>query len=638
MHANNVSSKGLMEQHPPQRLEDMSPELARVLTREGETSPSFAVSEIRCKTIWITMRDGVRLATDIYLPPKLPAPAIAMRTPYARGRDMLVGPFMSLARRGYIVISQDCRGTGDSEPDSWDYYLHEAEDGYDLVEWVIRQDWFDGFLGSCGGSYVGQTQWCMATHPRMSTIVPEMSGLGVAVNTAHLYMFCNAYARSAGKGREKVPIHYSELERLMLDETLAGGYFNEPLQPSFSEAVQSRYPEICMMPAGKAKRWLWERYCTLSAAERAAFVKNALGSESVSILEVESLSDIFGHQISHDALTLPHPNKAELCATLQAPALMLTGWYDWGLNDSLATWELLRHKAQAIVRSRSRLIITPSAHNMPGYHEGSASRPELQRTHRTVNNVGLLLRWYAAVRDGTTDAWPRVIYYLMAANQWRIASDWPVPEAQQVPMYLSSGGALSWEMPLPSSPDYYTYDPENPTPTVGGSIVSYVYPPGSVDVSEVQKRPDVLTYTTAPLERDINVVGPLRLILYASSSAPDTDFSARLSDVFPDGRAIQLQSGILRARYRDLAGSPEPLVPGRIYRLNIDMWATANRFMAGHRLRLDVSSADFPRFDRNTNRGGQPGTPIAALQTIYHDPERPSHLLVSILSENDIPG
>jgi putative CocE/NonD family hydrolase len=174
------------------------------------------------------------------------------------------------------------------------------------------------------------------------------------------------------------------------------------------------------------------------------------------------------------------------------------------------------------------------------------------------------------------------------------------------------------------------YDPNDPTPTVGGSIVSSVYPPGSVDVSEAQRRSDVIAYTTAPLERDLDVVGPLRLILYASSTAVDTDFIGRLSDVFPDGRAIQLQNGALRARYRNVT-EPELLEPARVYRLEIDMWATANRFKAGHRVRLDVSSADFPRFDRNSNRGGEPGPAIAAEQTLYHDQEHPSHLVLSVI-------
>jgi putative CocE/NonD family hydrolase len=183
--------------------------------------------------------------------------------------------------------------------------------------------------------------------------------------------------------------------------------------------------------------------------------------------------------------------------------------------------------------------------------------------------------------------------------------------------------------------DSYIYDPNDPTPTVGGSIVSFLYPPGSVDVSEAQRRSDVLVYTTEALTEDLDVVGPLTMILYASSSAVDTDFVVRLSDVFPDGRAIQLQSGMLRARYRNLA-EPELLEPGRVYRLEIDLWATANRFKAGHRLRVDIASADFPHFDRNSNRGGDPGDPIRAEQKIFHDQQHPSHLKLSILPREDV--
>jgi putative CocE/NonD family hydrolase len=239
------------------------------------------------------------------------------------------------------------------------------------------------------------------------------------------------------------------------------------------------------------------------------------------------------------------------------------------------------------------------------------------------------MRWYNAVREDAVDDWPTVVYYLMGANEWRAADAWPLPDAPPVPYYLGAGGTLGTAEPVQSEPDRYTYDPHDPTPTVGGSIVSYTFPPGSVDVSEVQRRPDVLTFTTEPLAEDVDVAGPLRLVLYAASSAVDTDFAGRLSDVFPDGRAIQLQNGVLRARYR--GEEPALLEPGEVVRLEVDMWATANRFKAGHRIRLDVSSADFPRFDRNTNLGGAEGEPVAAEQTIYHDPERPSHLLLPVM-------
>ena len=620
----------------PSRLADIAPDLQHTLTVGGLPRALFEPAEIRCQKVWVAMRDGTRLATDIYLPPVLPAPTIAMRTPYGRAADRYVGVFLSFARRGYIVISQDCRGTGGSEPDTWDYYVYESEDSYDLVEWVSRQSWFNGFFAGCGGSYVGQTQWCMATHRRTSTIAPEVSGLGIAVNTAHLHMFLNAYARSIGKGARKVAVSLAELEKQMLEETLATGYFNEPLDSRLPEALVADYPLLRTLPPAQVKRWLWEKFCTLSCQERAVFIRQALDTDSITIKEIESLPSLFGQSISHDAHTIPNANPPDLVRSLHAPALMVTGWYDWGLNDALATWELLTREAQSAVRSQSRLIITPGSHNAPGYHEGMSDHPELQRSYRTENIVPLLLRWYAAIREGTTSSWPAVIYYMMGANEWRVSSHWPPPRATSVAFHLGPGGTLTTELPREThGSDQYTYDPKDPTPTMGGSILSAVYPQGSVDVSQVQKRTDVLTYTTSALDQDLEIAGPLRLILYASSSAPDTDFSARLSDVFPDGRAIQLQSGILRARYRNIDADPEPLQPGRIYRLEIDMWATANRFCAGHRLRLDVASADFPRFDRNTNVAGQTTTPAPALQTLYRDTEHPSHLLIPVL---DISG
>jgi predicted acyl esterase len=624
-----------MKEHRLQRLADAAPELERILMSGGSSPAVFLASEISRDTVWVTMRDGVRLATDLYLPPRRPAPAIAMRTPYDRAQH--AEAFVGLAQRGYVVISQDCRGTGDSEPDSWDFYIYEREDSLDFVDWVTRQEWFDGFLGSCGGSYNAQTQWCMAMHPRMSAIAPEVGGLGIAFYTVHFYMFLNAYSRSVGKGADKVPVSYEVLERQMLDETLAGGYFNEPLHKPFSDALLERYPYLRSLPPGKGKRWLWENYCALGPEQRAEMIKLALGKKNITFDDVESMSAVFGHQTCVDGHMFLRTRDTQLLQSLKAPGLLITGWYDWFLDDVFATWDLLMREAPECVSSRSRLLITPSAHNMPGYREGREDHPELEQPYRLPDTSELLLRWYAAVRQNAISSWPMVTYYLMGANEWYASSSWPPPEAKPLALYLGPSGALIPHAPQNSAPDTYTYNPEDPTPTVGGSIVSYVYTPGSVDVSKVHQRPDVLSYTTGELPSSLDVVGPLRLILYASSSAVDTDFSARLSDVFPDGRAIQLQNRMLRARYRDLNGDPELLEPGRIYRFEIDMCATANRFKVGHRLRLDISSADFPKFDRNTNRGGEPGPPIPALQTIYHDPEHPSNLLVSVMGNHSTP-
>jgi uncharacterized protein len=615
------------------RLDDVAPEFAQLLRQPDRMAePKFTVPDIKVATVMVPMRDGIRLATDVYLPPEVPAPVVVMRTPYERGADANVGAFMSLARRGFAVVSQDCRGTGGSEPDFWDYYIREPEDSYDLIEWITHQDWYGGFIGSTGGSYVGQTQWCMAMHPAMSATVPEVSGLGVGINHLHLHMFVNAYARSMGNGDDILDVSYEDLEGIMLDETLATGYFNEPLYKPLPDAVLKRVPELSGLSPYAAQQRLWAYYCSLTNADRVELIKEMTGARNVTIVEVESLSDAFGHTISHDRHTLPHTEMDEVVRSLHAPALLVSGWYDWGLNDLFATWDLLNRAAPEPLRSSNRMLIAPSSHGTAGYHEGREGHPELDRPYRTAGIPAVLAHWYSAVREDALDSWPTVVYYLMGANEWRAADSWPIRDAEPALFYLGPDGTLTSNQPQsPAEPDSYTYDPDDPAPTKGGSIVSYVYPPGSVDVSDVQQRPDVLTYTTEPLERDLDVVGPLRMILFASSSAVDTDFVARLTDVFPDGRAIQLQAGALRTRYRDRDGEPSFLEPGHVYRLEIDMWATANRFKAGHRLRVDISSADFPKFDRNTNLGGEPGEPIPARQRIYHDAEYPSHLEARVL-------
>lgn len=607
--------------------------LQAVLADEIKTPPVFAEASIRRETAFVIMRDGVRLAAHLHLPPKLPAPCIVVRTPYGRERYEEIS--MALALRGNAVICQDVRGTGDSEPDSWDFYIHELEDSFDFVDWVTEQAWCDGFIGSMGGSYDGGTQFCMATNPKMTAIMPEVAGLGIAPSHGvRFHMFLNAYSRTVGKGKDKVNVARADFEAQLLEETLATGYFNEPMSSPLPEAVMARFPQLEMMPKAERREWLWKHYNSLTPAGRAEFLKEALGEEIITFDTTTKLNPLFGHGVDPDALMLPRSSTAQLCGAIVAPALVVTGWYDWCLGDTLESFtQLIRH-GQEPARRGSRLLITPSAHNVPGYHEGEEDHPALRRTYRTLENLELFLYWYGSVRDGGIDKIPAVTYYLMGANEWRRAAAWPPPEAQSRILYLGGNGILTPEAKeAHAPPDTYIYGPDAPTPTLGGSILSHVYRAGSVDISKVQQRPDVLSYTTAILERDFDVAGPLKLVLYASSSAAETDFYGRLSDVFPDGRAIQLQSGVVRTRYRNAQSEPEALEPGKVYRYEIDMWATANRFAAGHRLRLDISSADFPKFERNQNRGGSPGPSVKATQTIFHDEMQPSHLILSVIGD-----
>jgi predicted acyl esterase len=581
-------------------------------------------ASIERRQVMIAMRDGICLATDLYFPRTLPAPVILLRTPYGRAaaRDML----LRFARDGYVVAAQDCRGTGDSEPGRWDYYVFEKEDSYDFVEWAVAQSWNAGWIGGFGGSYQAETQWCMAMHPSMSAIAPEVGGLGVAYRTLGKHLFYNAYASTVGKGSANAALPLDIVERDMHEETWATGFFNALFTDAPPARLTGLYPSFAGLPRAEWQRALWERYCAMPAAARADLLRALCGTDALTIVDIESLTSIFGQHIAHDAHMFAELTPERLAGNLHAPALMISGWYDWSLNDVPATWAVLQSAGQPVVASRSRLILTPSAHNAPGYHEGAAQCAELTKIFRGPTMYSLLLAWFEHNRNGNGNRWPRITYFLMGANAWHTAESWPPDDAREQVLYLREAGRLLVQPPSTTGhSSSYTYDPLAPTPTLGGSIISSEIRPGSIDIQQLHTRPDGVIFSTDALESDLDVVGPLTLSISVRSSAVDTDFVVRLSDVHPDGRAILIQSGALRARFRDVK-HPAALIPGVIYRLKLDLWDTAHRFAAGHRLRIDISSADFPRFNRNSNRGGQAGPPVPADQCILHDADHQSCL------------
>lgn len=605
--------------------------------------------EVR-RQVMMSARDGVRLALDLYLPPGPDKrPTILTRTPYGKERtDSLL---LSLARFGYAVVAQDCRGTGASEPGQWDMYVYEKEDGADTLDWVKRQPWYDGTIGAVGGSYVGETQWFLSFHPDMTAILPEVAGIGKGrSNGVRLHLFVSAYAKSVGKAGGKPKAAGTEaVERETKTETWASGYFNDPLEAPSPKHLLERVPALRALAEAERGPRLLSLYAGMLAAERAALLRFLTGAPQVDYGNLGALPPVFGPEGSGPALKYVAASTADVYQRLHAPALMINGWYDWGLTWTLDTWDLLGRHAPAHVRDHTRLVLTPSAHMDLGYREGADASPDLRSRYRGKDNLPLTLRWFdhwLRKREDALRGLPRVSYFLMGANEWRGADTWPPPDVRTVRLFLDSagnangvdgGGTLSESPARLGRPDRYVYDPADPPPTTGGSIVSFLIPAGSIDQSPVQRRRDVLVYSTAPLSRGLAVVGPLTLVLYASSSAVDTDFSAKLSDVFPDGRALLLQSGMVRARFRDPGQRASLIEPGRLYRYEIDLWATANLFRPGHRVRVQVASADFPRYERNTNRGGRPGPPLKASQTVFHDSERPSHLVLSVLPEEAAP-
>jgi len=345
----------------------------------------------------------------------------------------------------------------------------------------------------------------------------------------------------------------------------------------------------------------------------------------------------------------------EAYARITAPALNMGGWFDIFLAGTLANYRGMRASGgSAAARQRQRLIIGPWSHGYFGNIYVEQDYGILASTD-AADLTAAQLRWFdywlKDAENGAAEDAP-VQIFVMGRNQWRTEADWPLPDTQYRSYYLHSGGAantangdgaLNQAAPGIEPHDSYTYDPRSPVPTIGGQSLlpgaMIALNAGPRDQRTVESRPDVLCYATPPLERDTEVTGPIELVLYIASSARDTDFTGKLVDVFPDGRALALTDGILRARYRNSLSAPELLQPDTIYELHIDLIATANVFRAGHCIRLDVSSSNFPRFDRNTNTGGTIAGETAsdfipAINRIFHDQAHPSYLILPIIERN----
>jgi putative CocE/NonD family hydrolase len=358
---------------------------------------------------------------------------------------------------------------------------------------------------------------------------------------------------------------------------------------------------------------------------------------------------------------LAHPNyddywKAiaidEHFSEVAVPALHVAAWYDIFLGGSIRNYMGIKaHGASEEARRGQRLLIVIGGHAGEGRKIGDFDFG----APAEYDEDGLILDWYDHLFKNAENQFstPKPVkIFVMGQNQWREEDDWPLARARITKYFLHSSGksnslagngSLSTQAAEKEPADQYAYDPRNPVPTVGGPLCcdAQHWPAGPRDQRAVEQRPDVLVYSTAPLEQDVEVTGPIELELYASSSAVDTDFTAKLVDVWPDGRAQNLTEGILRARYRDSREQPRLMNPGEVYRLMIDLWATSNIFERGHRLRLEVTSSNFPRFDRNPNSGAAPYLRSdfealeesfrTAVNVIYHDREHPSALLLPIV-------
>jgi putative CocE/NonD family hydrolase len=553
------------------------------------------------------MRDGVTLRADIYRPKaEGKYPVLLVRTPY--DKQWISGFGHKAATRGYVVVAQDVRGRYESEGD-WYTFKYESQDGYDTVEWAAALPYANGKVGMFGGSYVGATQFLAAiAHP------PHLAGICPTVTASNYH---DGWTYQGGAFEQ---------------------WFNESWTTGLAENTLRRRTEQNADALGGSKVLPLISYPVLQAPS------------------TEGLAPYFKDWLAHPNFDAYWKELSieDHYAQIQVPVFSVGAWYDIFLGGTLKNYVRLKTEAGTeAARRGQRLAIAVGGH---------AGGPDSKKVGAVdfgdklpADEDEVMLRWYDWLLKGETNGVEKekpVKIFVMGKNEWREEDDWPLARAKNTKYYLHSagaangiapsaagqagGGSLSTLAPAEEKPDQYVYDPSDATPTIGGPLCCGALPTGigPQDQRPAEARGDVLVYTTPAFAKDTELTGPVSLDLYVSSSAVDTDFTGMLVDVWPNGFAQNLTSGILRLRYRNSQEKPDLANPGETYHITLDLWATSNVFLAGHKLRLEVSSSNFPRFDRNLNTGEDQarGTRmIKATNVIYHDKLHPSALVVPVV-------
>ena len=565
----------------------------------------------------VAMRDAVTLYADIYRPDgEGPYPTILQRTPYDKTTSLtntMLDPIRA-AKAGFAVVIQDTRGRHASEGEFY-AFRDDIDDGYDTVEWAAAQPWSNGKVGKYGASYVGATQWLAATSrpPHLVTIVPTV--------TASNYH--DGWTYQGGAFELGFNMSWTLLQLTLANFKNVSGVQNVPRE------------------------------------RRAGLIHDVDNmTEGFSYLPTKDFPGLNSGLAKYYYDWLAHPDFDDywkkLCieerhSEIDVPALHFGGWYDIFLGGTIRNYLGMKESgANETARSGQRLIIGPWAHGARGSTMAGRHYFGIMADPTATDVDGVHLRWFDHwlndAANGIIEEAP-VRIFVMGDDVWRDEQEWPLARAVETKYYLHSGGKanskhgdgiLSTDMPQSEAADVFLYNPADPVPTTGGALCCnpYFAANGAYDQNEVEERQDVLVYSTPPLAQDVEVTGPVTVTLWASTSATDTDFTAKLVDVCEDGCARNLTDGIIRARYRDSMSNPTLLEPGQAYRYEIDLWATSNVFKAGHQIRLEISSSNFPRFDRNTNTGNiiAEDTELRpALQTVFHDGQQASHVNLSIV-------
>ena len=583
------------------------------------------------QNIMVSMRDGVKLATDVYRPEQKGRwPVLVTRHPYNKDfrfplpgwEDKRLAININLfaervVEAGYVIVVQDVRGRYASEGE-FIPFLFESHDSVDTITWAAAQSWSNGQVGMFGVSFQALAQWQAASlqPAALRAIAPSQSP-----HAGSLYLY------QGGAFMLSVAL------------TLVLGSF---LPDQMKRRIEH----------GQATSEDMEALTQALSDFQARFIQLPLIEQPAMRDAAPYYFDWLAHPDFDDYWRATLSEKS--FERVSIPALTIAGWYDIFLRNDLRQYQIMKQcGGSELARQQQHLVIGPWSHGnfMWGYADrqygDSGSAVSEQSVHMLTDiQLRWFDRWLKGFDNGVEQDKP-VHIFVMGIDRWRQEDAWPLPDTHYHSYYLhstgnastaSGDGVLSSTQMAQGEADIYRYDPLYPVPTRGGTNIAPKQQGdfGPYDQREIEKREDVLCYTTVPLEHPVEVIGPIELVLYVSSSACDTDFTGKLVDVYPDGRAELLTDGILRARYRESFEYPVLMEPDRIYKLRIDLGATANVFRRGHCIRLEVSSSNFPRYDRNSNTGGVIATEkaedfVPAINCVYHNELYPSHLILPVI-------
>ncbi len=587
----------------------------------------------RDEHVMMPMRDGVRLSALILFPKDRPLknlPVVLFRSPYLIEPGE-VGRFaeylQSFIKNGYAAVIQNVRGRYFSEG-TYTYLVGSGQDGYDTVDWITRQPWSNGRVGTLGCSSTAEEQHKLnaAQHPALAATVPMGSGAGIGRVGPYNEMG-NFYRGGAVQG-------------LWFAWYYDAGYTYRPsFPPGLSRETLIRLGRFWTLqpnqiPPSGIDTLIW----TLPINK----VMERMGAPP-------SDMDDFVNRLPND----PRWKQVDFGGEgdrYGAPMLMINSWYDVSIGPNVALYEYeTKNAASEKARDNMFMVIAPTTHCTQGTMESEHTVVgERDLGDARFDYVGLVQKWFdhflKGVDNGVTNL-PKVRAYMMGANQWRSYDSWPPKQVNYVSYYLDSGGSanslrgnglLTTSVPARAGSDSFVYDPSHPVPSLGGSVCCFSpsFQGGSFDQAGIEIRHDVLVYSTPPLEERIQIAGLVGVSLYLSSDTKDTDVTVKLLDVDRDGRAYNLDESIQRVRWRDGWEKPVFMEPGRVYKVDVGPLVTSNAFLPGHRIRVEVSSSNFPRFERNLNTGGNnfdEARGQLARNVIHHSAQYPSRITLPVL-------